>query len=110
MTCLAFKSARTQELQTDPIVDSTFTMVGSRKKVTCSINFLEMPLACPIKGEPAVSLQIIQPYLNRKDFAAITARYKGALAEVLHRGIWKNLTLNEIMARFTICKVPRSQK
>ena len=87
MTCLAFKSASTQELQTKPIVDATFTMFGSRKKVKCSVSFFEMPLTCPIKGEPAVALQIIQPYLNQKDFAGITARYKGALAAVLHRGI-----------------------
>ena len=72
MTCLAFKSANTQDLQTNPIVDATFTtcMRGSRKKVKCSVSFFEMPLACPFKGEPAVALQIIlrngEAVLNRQ--------------------------------------------
>jgi len=110
MTCLAFKSAKIQELQKNPIVNATYTMFGSRSKVKCSLSFLEMPLSCPMKGEPAVSLQIIQPYLNHKDFDAITARYKDALAPVLHRGIWKALPLKDVMQRFSICKVPRSQR
>ena len=107
MTCLAFKSAQLQELQKNPIVNATYTMFGSRSKVKCSLSFLEMPLSCPMKGEPAVSLQIIQPYLNHKDFDAITARYKDALAPVLHRGIWKALPLKDVMQLFSICKVPR---
>ena len=110
MTCLAFKSANTQDLQTNPIVEATFTMRESRKKVKCSVSFLEMPLACPFRGEPAVALQILQPYLAHKDFAGITARYKEELTVVLHRGIWEKLTQEEVMERFTICKVPRSQK
>ncbi len=92
MTCLAFKSAKTQELQKNPIVNATYTMFGSRSKVKCNLSFFEMPLSCPTKGEHAVSLQIVQPYLNHKDFDAITARYKGALAAVLHRGIWNGIT------------------
>ena len=69
-----------------------------------------MPLSCPTKSEPAVSLQIIQPFLNKKDFEVITTRYKKAVAATLNRGIWKTLTLEEIMTRFTVCKIPRSQK
>ena len=99
MTCLAFKSATIQELQTNPLVAATFTMYATRKKVTCSISFLEMPLSCPAKSEPAVSLQIIQPFLNQKDFANITKRYKQALAVALSRGIWAKLPLDEIMKR-----------
>ena len=110
MTCLAIKSVNTHDLQTKPIVNATFTMRGSRKKVKCSVSCFEMPLACPFKGEPAVALQIFQPFLDYKDFVGITARYKDALAEVLSRGIWEKLTQEEVMARFTICKVPRSQK
>ena len=110
MTCLVLKSERTQDLQTNPRVDASYTMYGSRKKVKCSISLLEMPLSCPTKGELAVSLQIIQPFLNHKDFAVITARYKRALAEVLCRGIWKHLTQGEIMDLFTICKTPKSRR
>jgi hypothetical protein len=107
MTCLAFKSNITNGLSKVPIVDGGFTMYASRKKVVCSVSVTERSLSCPVKGMHAGTAQIIHQFIaDPLVFAGLTQRCKATLAKILKKGIWKHLHHEEILARFSVRKIP----
>jgi len=108
MTCLVFKSEATNSLYSNPVVNKSFTMNSFGKKIVCSVSATERPLSCPAQGIIVGTAQIIQTYLpDPKEFAGVTLRYKQALAEVFHNGIWNQLNREEMMERFAVRKKPQ---
>ena len=110
MHVLAYKSAHTGSLQSNPMPEKTTVMWKSRKQITWKALVYEMPIASPMPAIHVTDLQIDCAFLPRRIFDTMTSRYKKEIALTLKCGAWKRLSHEEILSSFGCKQTPRVNK